>query len=372
MKGSRDKPIPMTEQASSTKESEFVEKIVRSQEHWQTTIDAVRDYIFVIGGDHIVRKANLAFAERFQKHPRDIIGLNVDELLCFEIPLPETLTAGPESTENITTKEITVKESTFAISVFPAYYDEEEVYIYVMKDISELIGLKKKLYHTYKLASLGRLVSGVAHELNNPMTGILGYTELLGMKVKDEAIKKDLDKIYRSAERCKIIIDSLLCFSRQQATQRTLGYIHEIIDKTLELRAYWHRTQNIELIREYEEDMPLAYLDMQQIQQVILNILMNAEQAITESGRTGRIVIRASHDKEKERILVSIADNGIGIPKENITKIFDPFYTTKPVNKGTGLGLSISYGIVLEHGGMIRVQSKEDEDTTFAIELPLK
>lgn len=362
----------MIEQTSSKNDREFVEKIIRSQEHWQATIDAVRDYIFVIGGDHIIRKANLAFAERFQRHPKETIGLNIDELLSFEIPLPELLAGSPELTGNILTKEISIQDSTFALSVFPAYYDEEEVYIYVMKDISELIGLKNKLYYTYKLASLGRLVSGVAHELNNPLTGILGYTELLGMKVKDETIKKDLDKIYRSAERCKVIIDSLLCFSRQQATQRTLAYIHEIIDKTLELRAYWHRTRNVELVRDFHEDIPLAYLDMQQIQQVILNILMNAEQSIVDSGRDGRIIIKTSHDKAKERIMISIADNGIGIPKENIAKIYDPFYTTKPVNKGTGLGLSISYGIVLEHGGTIQVESKEGEGATFYIEIPMR
>ncbi|MBI5849293.1 MAG: PAS domain S-box protein [Nitrospirae bacterium] len=362
----------MTEQVPSRIDSDFVEKIIRSQEHWQTTIDAVRDYIFVIGGDHIIRKANLSFAEKFQKHPREIIGLNVNELLCFEIPQPETLATGAESAENIISKEITIKESTFVLSVFPARYDEEMVYVYVMKDITELIDLKNKLYYTYNLASLGRLVSGVAHELNNPLTGILGYAELLGMKLQDEAVKKDLDKIYRSAERCKVIIDSLLCFSRQQATQRSLGYIHDIIDKTVELRAYWHRIQNMELIREYQENMPLAYLDTQQVQQVVLNILMNAEQAIAESGRNGRIVINVSYDKGKERIMVSISDNGIGIPKENMAKIFDPFYTTKPVNKGTGLGLSISYGIVLEHGGTIQVQSTVGEGTTFTIEFPLK
>ncbi|MBI5634128.1 MAG: PAS domain S-box protein [Nitrospirae bacterium] len=357
-------------QASSNLDNEFIDKIIKSQEHWQSTIDAVQDYIFVIDRNHVIRNANLSFARRFQKHPREIIGLNVDELLCFEIPHPDMFT--PEQDGIISSREITVKDSTYVISVFPARYDEEDVFVYVMKDITELINLKNKLYYAYKLASIGRLVSGVAHELNNPLTGILGYAEILSLKVQDEGIKKDLAKISKSAERCKVIIDSLLCFSRQQATQRSLEYINDIIDKIVELRAYWHRNQNIEIVREYEADMPLCYIDTQQIQQVVLNILMNAEQAVSEAGREGKIVIRTWHDKVNQKLMLSIADNGIGIPKENLSRIFDPFFTTKPVNKGTGLGLSISYGIVLEHDGMIHVESREGEGSVFTIQIPFK
>lgn len=361
----------MKEQDSlSGMDQEFIDKIIKSQKHWQSTIDAVRDYIFVIGRDNIIRKTNLALADKFKKHPREIIGLNVNDLLCFEVPSPEMLAATPDGV--IPSGEITVKDNTYVISVSPACYDEEEVFVYVIRDITELIDLKNKLYNTYKLASLGRLVSGVAHELNNPLTGILGYAEILSLKVQDEGLKKDLAKITKSAERCKVIIDSLLCFSRQQAMQRNLEYISDIIDKTLELRAYWHRNQNIEILREYEPDMSLAYIDTQQIQQVILNILMNAEQAIAESGRDGKIVVRAWHDKAKQKIMLSIADNGIGIPTENLSRVFDPFFTTKPVNKGTGLGLSISYGVVLEHDGIIHVESKEGEGSVFTIEIPLK
>jgi len=298
--------------------------------------------------------------------------MDINKLLSFDTLSRTALSGGELAADSMITKEVALGDSTFAVSVFPARYDDEEVLVYVMKDITEMIGLKNKLYHSYKLASLGRLVSGVAHELNNPLTGIMGYTEILGMKVQDELIRKDLDKIYKSAERCKVIIDSLLCFSRQQSPQRNLEYINDIIDKTLELRAYWHRTQRIEIVKEYGEDIPVAYIDTQQIQQVILNILMNAEQAIAESGRSGRIIIRAYYDKGSKRILLEISDNGIGISPENVPRIFDPFFTTKPVNKGTGLGLSISYGIVLEHGGSISVDSRENEGASFTIELPLK
>jgi two-component system, NtrC family, sensor kinase len=350
----------------------LLRKVLKSREEWQATIDAVTDYIFVIGRNQVIRKANFSFANSVKKHPREVIGMNIGELLSADVLHPHALSGEEPAADSMISKEVTIGDSTYVVSAFPAHYDDEEVFVYVMKDITELIDLRNKLYHSYKLASLGRLVSGVAHELNNPLTGILGYTEILSMKVQDEAIRKDLDKIYKSAERCKVIIESLLCFSRQQSTQRNLEYIHDIIDKTLELRAYWHRTLQIAVVKEYGKEIPLAYLDTQQIQQVILNILMNAEQAITESGRAGRIVIRVYPDKGKQRIVVVISDNGVGIPRENVPRIFDPFFTTKPVNKGTGLGLSISYGIVLEHGGTISVESKEGEGTAFTIELPLK
>jgi PAS domain S-box-containing protein len=359
-------------QAEGPADNAFIEKVVRSQAHWQATVDAVRDFIFVVDRDCRIRNANVSFAARYGCHPRELRGRDINELLGFEIPQPEELAADAGTTGAVITKEIMVNESSYVVSVFPARYDDEEVYVYVIKDITELIDLKGKLYHTYKLASLGRLVSGVAHELNNPLTGILGYTEILGLKVKDEAIRRDLDKIYKSAERCRVIIDSLLCFSRQQAPQKNLEYIHELIDKTVELRAYWHRNRKIEVIREYGEDIPLAYIDTQQIQQVVLNILMNAEDAIVESSQVGKIIIKVRYDRDRQRIMVSIADNGMGIPKENIPRIFDPFFTTKAVNKGTGLGLSISYGIVLEHGGSLHVECGEGADTVFNIELPLK
>jgi PAS domain S-box-containing protein len=350
----------------------FVEKVIKSQEHWQATIDAVRDYIFVVNSGWAIIKANISFAERFGKHPRDIVGMNANDLLCFALPPAEAIATDADRACGFASREIVVKDCTFIISAFPTRYDDEAVTVYIMKDITELISLKNKLYYAYKLASLGRLVSGVAHELNNPLTGILGYSEILGTKVKDAEIARDIEKIHRSAERCKIIIDSLLCFSRQQPPQKSLEYINDIIDRTITLRAYWHRNQGIEVIREYAEDMPLAYIDVQQIQQVIMNMLMNAEQAIAESASAGRITVKAWPEKERGRIMVSIADNGVGIPAENLPRIFDPFYTTKPVSKGTGLGLSISYGIVVEHGGMISVESSQGNGAKFLIDLPLK
>ncbi|MEW6417002.1 MAG: ATP-binding protein [Nitrospirota bacterium] len=236
----------------------------------------------------------------------------------------------------------------------------------------ELINMKEQLYHSYKLASLGLLVSGVVHEINNPLTGIITYTELLMMKVMNEEIKRDLKKILNSAERCKKIIENLLTFSRERTPSKSLESINDLIDRTIDLRIYWLRKNNIEIVKEYGE-IPTILVDSQQLQLTILNIILNAEQAIgLQNTDNGMITFKTSFDKENQKLIIKISDNGPGIPQDIISKIFDPFFTTKPAGTGTGLGLSISHGIIAEHGGNIGAESSEGKGATFFIELPQK
>ncbi len=351
--------------------SALMAEISKSQQQWQATIDAVTDYIFVTDEDSSIRRANISFAKIFNKHPREIIGLNVKKLFPVDIPLPQCDLKETTKSDVPASMETKIGDNTYMISVYPAKYDDDEVCVYVMKDITEIMKLRDQLFHSYKLTSLGQLVSGAAHEINNPLAGILGFTEMLRMKAKDDNIKTELAKIHKAAERCKYIVESLLCFSRQQLPKKTLEYFNDIIDRTIDLRIYWLKKNNIEIVKEYGK-VPLSYTDGQQIQQALLNIIMNAEQAIAKSNRKGRIVINTSYDNASDKIIIKISDNGMGISQDNIHRIFDPFFTTKPVGQGTGLGLSISYGIISEHGGTIRVDSKKDKGTTFVIELPLK
>lgn len=341
--------------------------IKRSQQQWMAIFDSITDYIFMTDSEHRIVRTNIAMAEAFEKHPRDIIGTKCYEL--FGIDESRLICKFPELPR---TEEITIRNQTYLVSVFPLEYDGQQLYVHVMKDITEMKRLKEQLYHSDKLASLGLLVSGVAHEINNPLTGILAYAELLNMRVSDEDVKKDLEKILHGAERCKKIVENLLTFSRQRAPSRSLESINEIIDKAIDLRAYWLRTSNIEILKEYGQDIPTLYIDSQQIQQVLLNIILNAEHAIVESKKErGMIRFSTSFDSKKQKVIVKITDNGTGIPSNIIQRIFDPFFTTKPVGIGTGLGLSISHGIIHEHGGSIQVESKTGEGTTFIIELPV-
>ncbi len=161
----------------------------------------------------------------------------------------------------------------------------------------------------------------------------------------------------------------MLTFSRQTTAQKSLENINEIIDKTIELHEYWLKSTNIEVIKNYEE-VPYISVDRQQMQQVILNLLINAEQAVSGINRHGKIEFKTGFDNKLKQIFITISDNGTGIHQEIIPKIFDPFFTTKPVNQGTGLGLSIAHGIIAEQGGTIEAESTPGEGTSFIIKLP--
>jgi signal transduction histidine kinase len=258
----------------------------------------------------------------------------------------------------------------YLISCFPIFYDDNDAVVYIMKDITENRRLKDQIYHLDKLSSLGTLSSGVAHEINNPLTGIIGYTEMLLMKDSDEKTRKYLKNIYDSAIRCKRIVENMLTFSRQTPAQKNIESINDILDKTIELHEYWLKTTNIEIVKNYNE-VPYIAIDRQQIQQVILNLIINAEYAIEEAGNRGMIELKTEYDRQSEVVSVTISDNGTGIQPDTIQKIFDPFFTTKPVNKGTGLGLSIAHGIIAEQGGIIEAESTIGKGTSFIIRIPV-
>jgi signal transduction histidine kinase len=160
----------------------------------------------------------------------------------------------------------------------------------------------------------------------------------------------------------------MLTFSRQTPAQKNIENINDIIDKTIELHEYRLKSTNIEIIKNYEE-VPYIAIDRQQMQQVILNLIINAEHAISRTERVGEIVIKTAYDNETKHITITVSDNGTGIPQEAFPKIFDPFFTTKPVNQGTGLGLSIAHGIIAEQGGTIEAESTPGEGTSFIIKL---
>jgi PAS domain S-box-containing protein len=343
--------------------------ILRSQMQWMAIIDAITDYIFVLDNAHILVKVNHAFAEAIGMHPRDIVGNRISDVFDLDVPSESTRSAVlDESTPR--TYEKKIGDEIYQISVFPLLEDNRQLTIHVMKNVTEVRRLKDQLYHAEKLASIGLLVSGVAHEINNPLTGTIAYTELLSMKVTDEGIKSELKKILDSAERCKRIVDNLLTFSRQRTPSKSLESINDIIDRAIDLRSYWLKSSNIKIVREYDP-VSTVFVDAQQIQQVVLNLLLNAEQAITGSGQTkGVITFRTHANKDTRRVSIQISDSGPGIPQKVASKIFDPFFTTKPVGVGTGLGLSISHGIVTEHGGTIQFHNAEGGGAVFTIELP--
>ncbi len=228
-----------------------------------------------------------------------------------------------------------------------------------------------------KLASVGLLASGVAHELNNPLTGILTFSHLLRQKMPDKsADAEDMDLVIRETKRCAAIIKRLLDFAREKHPEKKFTDLNQVIDDTVRIVERPAHLRDIEIAVDLDRSLPPIWIDADQIKQVVMNMLVNAQHAVEEKGAitisTRRAQDpRAGASEQKPMVAISIVDTGCGIPEKNLKRIFDPFFTSKDVGKGTGLGLSVSHGIVEAHGGMIDVQSKVGEGSTFRVLLPL-
>ena len=228
---------------------------------------------------------------------------------------------------------------------------------------------QEQLIQSEKLSAVGQFVAGVAHELNNPLTAVIGFSELLQTAQVDVKTKGHLERIAKSAHRCHKIVHSLLSFARQETPERKLVDLSTVLEEVLEIMAYDLRTSNVTVVTEFAPELPKIMADPHQLQQVFVNILGNARQAIEPFQREGRIVIRTR--SSDGWVTIEFQDNGPGIKPQHLARIFDPFFTTKPAGKGTGLGLSLSYGLIQEHGGRISAQSEPGHGATFLIELPV-
>ncbi|HWD93920.1 MAG TPA: ATP-binding protein [Verrucomicrobiae bacterium] len=228
--------------------------------------------------------------------------------------------------------------------------------------------LQEQLVFSERLSAIGEFVAGVAHELNNPLAAVVGFSELLKNSPNDENRTRHYDIIFKSALRCKKIVQSLLSFARRDKPKREPASVNGIVESVLDLIGYALRTSNIEVKTCLESNLPPVLADANQIQQVLLNILTNAQQAM--EGRQMRGQIKITTEFRKPGVRITIEDNGPGIPPENMSRLFDPFFTTKEVGKGTGLGLSLCYGFIKEHGGSIIPVSQLGKGAAFIIELP--
>jgi PAS domain S-box-containing protein len=258
----------------------------------------------------------------------------------------------------------------FSVNLSPMRDEQGNItsIVVVMTDITDSADLRDKLVHAEKMAAVGQLVSGVAHEVNNPLTAILGFADLLMENPEiPETARKDLRVILLEAQRTKQIVQNLLSFARQMPPQRNAVQLNLILRRTIQLRSYDFNSHGVDVIEHLDEGLPEIIGDAHQLQQVFLNILNNAYDAVHEVGRPARIEIMST--KTGDAVEVSFCDNGYGISHPD--KIFDPFFTTKEVGKGTGLGLSICYGIVKEHGGEILCHNNADgQGATFIVRFP--
>jgi two-component system NtrC family sensor kinase len=250
----------------------------------------------------------------------------------------------------------------------------------VEKRTQELRIAEAETARTEKLASVGLLAAGIAHELNNPLTGVLTFTTLLRKKMPEgSADAEDLDLVIRETKRCAAIIRRLLDFAREKTPEKKFADLNQVIEDTARIIERPASFRDIEIAMDLDQNLPPVWVDADLIKQVIMNILVNAQHAIEHEGsitvRSRRLPEAKSPEPGKEPVPmaeISIIDTGCGIPEKNLKRIFDPFFTSKDVGKGTGLGLSVSHGIVRAHGGTIEVDSTVGKGSTFRVYLPLK
>jgi two-component system, cell cycle sensor histidine kinase and response regulator CckA len=248
----------------------------------------------------------------------------------------------------------------------------------LIRDVSDRKRLEdqaRDLYHQLlqaeKLAALGQTVSGVAHELNNPLATILTWAEGLSKRPCDDTTRRAVETILSEAERAARIVRSLLTFARKRHTTRAIVDLNHIVRETLALRAYEQRVTNVSVIEALASGLPPVFADAHQLQQVLLNLVINAEQAMLSLNGRGTLVVRTWHDPDADSVVIEVNDDGPGVAEEARPKIFDPFFTTKEVGKGTGLGLTVAYAIVQEHGGRLWFESFPERGASFYVALPV-
>jgi PAS domain S-box-containing protein len=359
-----------------TEQKSFQSQLQRERDFNQKILNTTQSMILVLDTAGLISYANRRCYEAGYRED-ELIGHRLVDWVepshrkDFEAALETT--ANGQQVENLELQARRSDETMghFSISLSPMRDEQSAVnnLVVVMTDITDAVLLQAKLAHSERMATIGRLVSGVAHEVNNPLAAILGFTDLLleNPEVPLSA-REDLQIILQETQRTKDIVQDLLSFARQRPVQREPVQVNTVLRQTIKLRSYDFASHGVEVSEEFDETLQPALGDAQQLQQVFLNILNNAYDAVQETGRRGRIGIRTERDGNSVQVVVT--DNGTGIADPQ--HIFDPFYTTKQPGKGTGLGLSICYGIVRAHGGEIQCwNNAENGGSTFVVRIPL-
>ncbi len=403
------------------------DSVRRGKQEWERTFDAISDPIAVFDRHGRLLRGNTALAALLGRPVTEIRGSSCGEVGlcgggCPACAIGRALTdatpreeAGVEddgsgiSLARAERAEITLAdEQILSVTTFPAVDPGSPAasVVQVAKNVTEEIRSARRLRHmsdelgktnaqltatvdrlkstqaqllqAEKLSAIGQLVAGVAHELNNPLTSVIGFAQLLESELRSgdaarpaEEVGQDLRRIAEESNRAASIVRNLLAFARRQTAARAPQDVTELVQRVLSLRTYEFRLSSVELVTEFEPGLPPVVIDGSQLQQALLNLILNAERAMR--GRpTRRLTVGARLDSRAAAVELFVSDTGHGIDHENISRIFDPFFTTREVGEGTGLGLSICYGIVRDHGGQIAVSSKVQVGTTFSILLPAR
>jgi len=339
--------------------------------------ELIQEDVMIIGSDYRILDINETLLKKLGLERKEAIGR-----YCYEIthrlsdpcsgedhqcPLEETLRTQKPSKETHIHKDKDNKNVYYSISAYPFFENGEIIgAIELSRDITADINARQAMMLQDKLASIGRLSAGVAHEINNPLTTILTSAMLIQEEIDPNTpMFEELGTITNETLRCRKIVASLLDFARQTRPAKKLHNINDIISECVGLTRKQAEFKDIKIVRQLSDNIPQLLLDKEQIQQAVINLILNATDA-TDSG--GTITVSTEFSPDDKFVKVNISDTGKGISAENIDKIFEPFFTTREI--GTGLGLAITHGIIGRHGGDIKVQSQPGQGTTFTIRFP--
>ena len=368
--------------AVEVEERKKVEESLReADDDWRDSFNSLEEVMLIIDKDCNIEKVNNSGLVLLGKSREDLTGRKYYEVVHGEDKPPEYCPFGLTlKTRKVVSVEHYDEASGkhFSLTSAPIFDEHGEVIrcVYLMRDITSEVKTKEKerelqqeLTLTSRLASIGEVAAGIAHEINNPLTGVIGFAQMMSQMDIPADVKEAVEVINDGATRTAGIVEKLLTFARRNRPGKEYADINSIVDSTVEIRSYEMRTNNIEVTTELASDLPRTMVNVGQLQQVFLNIIINAEQAMVAAHEGGELTVRT--ETVNGSIRVSLADDGPGIAKDSIGKIFDPFFTTKGEEGGTGLGLSVSYGIIKEHGGKISAKSTPGKGATFAVELPV-
>lgn len=352
-----------------------IDELLKIKRDWEVTFSAVTDLLVFINQDYEIQRVNQAAIDFFTMPEEDIIGKK-----CYQLFYGRDSKCNPCIGDQVLQTEKTAYHQArtrynrvLDIFAYPAFTEQNKPYgvTYYAKDVTSFVD-------SIKLVSMGEMSAGVAHELNSPLTAIVGNSQLLLRETTPDHPQYQLIKdIHSSGLRCQKIINNLLTFSRQDEFTFEDIDINEVVDGALALAAYQIEKSNIELTVEKDPAMPVLSGSASSIEQIIVNLLLNAKDAVesnpenTKPNGKGKIHVSTRMHPAGNLAIVAVTDNGNGIEEKDIPQIFNPFYTTKKSGKGTGLGLSVSLGIAQAHGGLIDLNTKAGEGSTFSLMLPI-
>ncbi|MBI5570400.1 MAG: PAS domain S-box protein [Desulfomonile tiedjei] len=353
------------------------EELSRSEKKYRRVFEGSMDMIFILDGDaRFVDINNAGLTSLGYAAKEELVG--VLDFRSFFVHEPDYIGLMNELRTNgfVRDRECRLRSNQgselFVLLSATARTDGQSGitgYEGIAKDLTARLLMEKQLQRADKLASLGQISTGIAHEINNPLGVMLGYTQLLLREnTEGTQVYEDLKIIEKHARNCKTVVDDLLKFARGTRTNKTSIEVNQCVQEVLSLVSHQFELDKITLETDLDPDLPTLVADGEKLKQVIMNLLMNARQAIQGSGS---ISVATKADPAEQCLRISIRDTGCGIPDELIDKIFDPFFTTKPVGEGTGLGLSVSYGIIQDHNGLIEAHSEVDSGSTFTVVLPV-